>query len=216
MRQTITTTAAIIIAATTTANANPTLGGPMSHLLVTLFQNQLFVTFESPSMSTVTMQDAADDFTGPASVLNNTGYNAQFGWLANGFIALPPNSAIFVRTLAASPHINIYDEATFSPIRSTDTSDPVWQWDGTMTHNWYATQVHGTHRVRHEIFVADLDANPLDQYTSATVDLAFEYNPDLSGRIGVIGGPSVGVIPSPAPLTTIALATAVAAGRRRR
>lgn len=65
------------------ADANPTLGGPMSHLLVSVFQQRVFLTFESPAMSTVVMQDG-EGFAGDASVLNGTGYNAQFGWLANG------------------------------------------------------------------------------------------------------------------------------------
>lgn len=214
MRYIITT--AIAMVAASVANAGPTLGGPMSHLLVTVFDNQVYLSFESPAMSTVTMQDAGDDFTGPASVLNNSGYNAQFGWLANGFIALPPDTGIFVRTVAASPHINIYEEASFTAILGTGSADPVWQWDGTMAHNWYATEVRGPHRVRHEVFVGDLSGNPLDTYTSATIDLAFEYNPDLSGRIGVIGSSTVGVIPAPATLTTFGVVFAIATGRRRR
>lgn len=188
----------------------------MSHLLVTVFDNQVYLSFESPAMSTVTMQDAGDDFTGPASVLNNSGYNAQFGWLANGFIALPPDTGIFVRTVAASPHINIYEEASFTAILGTGSADPVWQWDGTMAHNWYATEVRGPHRVRHEVFVGDLFGNPLDAYTSATIELGFEYGPDLSGRIGVIRNSTIGVVPSPPPLMMLAIVLCSGVSRRRR
>ncbi|MFG0246819.1 MAG: hypothetical protein ACF8MF_12300 [Phycisphaerales bacterium JB052] len=199
----------------TAAASTPTLGGPMSHLLITLFQNQVYLTFESPAMSTVTMQGNEGDFVGGASVLNGMGYNAQFGWLANGFISLPPESGIFVRTLVSSPYLNVYEESTFDSILGTDGSDDVWQWDGTMTHNWYSTETHGEHWVRYEVFVGDLFGNPLDGYTSASIDLAFEYGPDLSGRIGVKNSPSIGALPTPGVMSTLGIGI-VAAGRRRR
>jgi len=194
--------------------SSPTLGGPMSHLLVTLFNNEIFLTFESPSMSTVTMQDNTGDFVAGASVLNNNGYNGQFGWLANGFISLPPSSGIFVRTLASSPHLSVYEETTFASILGTDGSDDVWRWDGTMTHNWYSSDTHGEHLARYEVFVGDLAGNPLDGYTSATIDLRFEYGQDLSGRIGTLGSGLVPPVPAPGTLTIMS-ASLICTRRRR-
>ncbi len=205
---------ALMISASGALASSPTLGGPMSHLLVTLFNNEIILSFESPSMSTVTMQDNAGDFVSGASVLNNNGYNGQFGWLANGFISLPPSSGIFVRTLASSPHLSVYEETTFASILGTDGSDDVWQWDGTMTHNWYSSDTHGEHLARYEVFVGDLAGNPLDGYTSATIDLRFEYGQDLSGRIGTLGS---GVVPSvPAPGTITIMSAGLICTRRRR
>lgn len=194
--------------------SSPTLGGPMSHLLVTLFNNEIFLTFESPSMSTVTMQDNTGDFVAGASVLNNNGYNGQFGWLANGFISLPPSSGIFVRTLASSPHLSVYEETTFASILGTDGSDDIWRWDGTMTHNWYSSDTHGEHLARYEVFVGDLAGNPLDGYTSATIDLRFEYGQDLSGRIGTLGSGLVPPVPAPGMLTIMS-ASLICTRRRR-
>jgi len=194
--------------------SSPTLGGPMSHLLVTLFNNEIFLTFESPSMSTVTMQDNTGDFVAGASVLNNNGYNGQFGWLANGFISLPPSSGIFVRTLASSPHLSVYEETTFASILGTDGSDDVWRWDGTMTHNWYSSDTHGEHLARYEVFVGDLAGNPLDGYTSATIDLRFEYGQDLSGRIGTLGSGLVPPVPAPGTITIMS-ASLICTRRRR-
>jgi hypothetical protein len=212
MRTALTITLAI--GATSAAASTPTLGGSMSHLLVTLFQNQVFLTFESPGMSTVIMQDNASDFFGGASVLNGSGYNGQFGWLANGFISLPPSSGIFVRTLTTSPHLSVYEESTFASILGTDNSHEFWQWDGTMTHNWYATDTHGEHLARYEVFVGDLAGNPLDGYTPATIDLRFEYGPDLSGRIGTRGSGFVTSVPTPGTITI--LSTTIVCTRRRR
>ncbi|MBO6738629.1 MAG: hypothetical protein JJ916_02095 [Phycisphaerales bacterium] len=205
---------ALMISASGAAASPPTLGGPMSHLLVTLFNNEIFLSFESPSMSTVTMQDNAGDFVAGASVLNGHGYNGQFGWLANGFISLPPSSGIFVRTLASSPHLRVYEESSFESILGTDGADDVWRWDGTMTHNWYATDTHGEHLARYEVFVGDLTGNPLDGYTSSTIELRFEYGQDLSGRIGTLGSGIVSSVPAQGTITI--MSAALLFTRRRR
>lgn len=194
---------------------SPTLGGPMSHLLVTLFQNEIYITFESPSMSDVDMQDNTGDFSGSSSILNNTGYNAQFGWLVNGFISLPPSTGIFVRTTSISEYLSVYEEGSFESILGTDDSNETWQWDGTMTHNWYATDVHGPHFASYEVFVGDLAGNPLDGFTSGFVDLSFQYGPDLSGRVGTHSVSNLGTVPTPGALGVFALASLVSCKRRR-
>lgn len=193
----------------------PTLGGSMSHLLVTLFQNEIFLTFESPSMATVDMHDNNGTFTGSPSVLNDLGYNAQFGWLANGFISLPPASGIFVRTLAMSPHLSVFEQGSFDPIFGTQESSDTWQWDGTMIHNWYATEVHGPHFARYEVFVGDLSGDPLDGFQSGFIDLNFQYGRDLSDRIGTLGG-SVQTTPTPGALSILAMGGLVGSRRKPR
>lgn len=195
---------------------NPTLGGPMSHLLITLFQNQVFITYESPSMSVVSMQDNEGTFTGASSVLNNEGYNAQFGWLANGFISLPPSSGIFVRTVAMSEHLSVYQQGSFDPILGTNGSSDIWQWNGTMTHNWYATDVHGTHSARYEVFVGDLFGNPRAGFTSGFIDFNFVYGPDLSDRIDAFSNGSVSTVPAPGALCMLLACSTRGLKRRRR
>ncbi|MEX0876366.1 MAG: hypothetical protein WD114_02810 [Phycisphaerales bacterium] len=202
--------------ASCSAASTPTLGGPMSHLLVTLHQNQIFVSLESPSLTTVTMQDAGNDFTGAASVLNHSGYNGQFGWLANGFISLPPDAGIFVRAVGGSPHLRVYEETKFEAILGTDGSSDIWRWDGTMTHNWYSTGVKGgVHVVEYEVFVGDAFGRPLDTYIAGGVELSFEYGIDLSGRIRPVGGHALAV---PSSGTAVCVCVGVAGmglGRRR-
>lgn len=202
--------------------AEPTLGGPMSHLLVTVHQQTVYLTLESPDMATVVMQEGAG-YTGPASVLNGTGYNAQFGWLANGFISLPPGAGMFVRTVSSSPWISVYSESGFAPILGTGGSSPLWQWNGTMVHNWYATRVHGGHTVTHEVFVGDQSGSPLAGWTPGVIDLRFVYGsaPPIEPfdrdaiRHGVIrpgGGPAW---PVPAPSALGVLGVFAVIGRRR-
>ena len=193
----------------------PTLGGPMSHLLVTVFDQQVFIGFETPSMSTVTMQRAGDDFEGPASILNNTSYNAQFGWLANGFISLPGGSGVFVRTVSISEHLRVYGQDSFAPILGTDGSDEVWQWDGRMTHNWYSSDVAGDQRAVYEVFVGDALGNPLDGWVSGLVEINFDPALSVPGSVRVIGGASLGVVPAPGALGVLGIG-ALVGGRRRR
>ncbi len=188
----------------TAASANiPQMGGPMSHLLVSIFNQQVFLSFESPSMSTVELLDGPGAYQGNASVLDHSGINSQFGWLVNGTVSLPSSSGVFVRTLGGSPHLSVYSEFGYAPILGTDGSDPVWQWDGTMTHNWYASEIKGLHSVRYEVYVGDLSGNPLDGWTGGGIELNFTYGPDLSDRIGVLGGGVVSAVPSPSSIALL-------------
>ncbi|MBL4809126.1 MAG: hypothetical protein JKY43_03590 [Phycisphaerales bacterium] len=215
LNRSLITVCAISIAVVGVAQADiPQMGGPMSHLLVSIFDQQVYVTFESPAMSTVEMLEGSGAFSGSASVLDGIGHNSQFGWLANGFISLPPNSGVFVRTLGGSEHLSVYSEFGYDPILGTDGSDSVWQWDGSMIHNWYASDVKGPHSVRYEVFVGDLLGNPLDGWSGGDVELNFTYGPDISDRIGVFGGASVSVVPTPGSL--VVLSGVLALGARRR
>lgn len=186
----------------------------MSHLLVTLFQNQIYVTLETPSMATVLMQDNDGSYTGNADALNHQGYNGQFGWLANGFISLPPSSGIFVRTVSSSQHLSVYEQGTFDEILGTGESENVWQWDGTMTHNWYATDTQGVHHASYEVFVGDLAGNPLGAYQPGTVDLVFHYGRDPSHQIGILGG-SVHSTPAPGVLSMVGIGALGISKRKR-
>lgn len=195
--------------------ASPSMGGAMSHLLVTLFDQQIYVSFESPSMSTVELMNYGESYDGAASVLDRTGYNSQFGWLANGFISLPGSSGIFVRTIHGSPHLDVYAESGFDPILGTDGSDELWQWDGTMTHNWYSSRVKGSHTVRYEVFVGDLFGEPLSGYAAGSVELNFAYGEDRRGiryPIDELQRP----LPAPSALGALGLLGAVLSVRRRR
>lgn len=198
------------------ASAQPTLGGPMSHLLVSVFNRQVFVSFESPHMAEVVMQ-RGESFTGPAAALNARGYNAQFGWLANGFIALPDGAGVFVRTVETSTRISVYTESGFAPILGSGGSDPVWEWNGAMVHNWYAASQPGRHRVVHEVFVGDAFGAPLAGWTPGLVELSFLYNPSrVPTRLDERPQWSGLGTPAPAPGTAAPLALAAVATRRRR
>ncbi len=194
----------------------PQMGGGMSHLLVTLHQNQIYLTFESPNMSTVELQDHSESYGGAASVLNNTGYNSQFGWVTNGFISLPSAAGIYVHRTNSSPYLDVFSESGFDPILGTDGSSDVWQWDGTMTHNWYSTRVRGHHAVEYEVFVGDQFGNPLDGYLSGAIELNFQYHAPRH-RIHGVGESRIWTSsPVPTPGTAAVIGVLVSVGHRRR
>jgi hypothetical protein len=190
------------------------LAGAASADIPQMGGQQVFVSYESPHMSTVALLEGSGNFEGAASVLNGMGHNSQFGWLVNGTVSLPPNSGVFVRTLSTSPHLSVYSEFGYDPILGTDGSDTVWQWNGQMTHNWYASDVMGTHAARYEVFVGDLLGNPLDGWVAGDVELNFTYGADLSDRIGVLGSGISASVPAPGSL--VVLSVVVVIGRRRR
>lgn len=207
---------AVLAVASAPAWAHPTLGGPMSHLLVTVFNQQVYLGFESPDMATVTMQ-SPDEFTGSAAVLSGMGYNAQFGWLANGFVSIPGNAGVFVRTVSTSPFLSVYSESGFQPILGLGD---VWQWNGTMVHNWYATEVQGEHRARYEVFVGDLTGTPLTGWGSAEIELTFLYG-RIKGTLPTLpatdaGSPTGTTRPVPGPAGLgLGVAGLIMARRRR-
>jgi hypothetical protein len=193
----------------------PAMGGGMSHILVTVFEQQVYLSFESPEMSTVELQNYDESYNGSASVLDNTGYNSQFGWLANGFISLPPASGIFVRTLHSSPYLDVYSENGYDPILGIDGSNELWEWDGTMTHNWYSSRVMGgTHTALYEVFVGDLSGQPLAGYGAGQIQLSFTYGDDR-GVMHYGTGDVVGAVPAPSVGGVLVLGM-IAGTRRRR
>jgi hypothetical protein len=195
--------------------ASPLMGGSMSHILVTLFEQQVYLSFESPSMSTVQMQNYDESYDGAAGVLNDTGYNSQFGWMANGFISLPPESGIFVRKVHSSPWLNAYSESGYEPILGTEGSSQLWQWDGTMTHNWYSSMVKGgTHSVLYEVFVGDLAGQPLLGYAGGQIQLNFEYG-EKPVALNYSTGDVLNVLPAPASGGVLVCGMLMAFSRRR-
>ncbi len=136
--------------------AQPELGGPMKHLLVFMPASEIIIDFESGLPDEVmTMQPARDDLTGAASTLNGLTHNAQYGWLAGGFISLPPGRFIWIEATDMTDGLEIYEQNTFAPIFGTDGSSSIWQWSGAMTHNWAAASEDGYYQAIFRTYVAD-------------------------------------------------------------
>lgn len=204
----------------------PTLGGPMKHILIAFDNNSIGLSFESPDEGPLTLHDYGETYSGAAAVLNDSAYNAQFGWLAGGFISLPPDGSIWIETLDATPGLETYDAFSFAPILGTDGSSDRWQWSGVMTHNWYAVRDYGFYEATYSVYIGDAVGQPMSGFAADSITLSWLYAPDLNtGQLGAAPGAikpdslarvSGDVGPTPAPGSAIALALGCLGVSRRR
>jgi hypothetical protein len=187
----------------------PKMGGEMNHVLVTVYQKQVYVAIERPEEMPLTLYNYGEHYDGAASVLDRSGYNSQYGWLAGGFISLPADAAVWVEPIDATPGLRSYSQGAFAPIFGTAGSPGLWEWDGTMVHNWYGASVLGGYEAHYRVFVGTQDRQFYPGYTPGEITLSWEY---LSGGLQE-GGPFGGVapdrvsrIPAPGALWLVAFA----------
>ncbi|MFQ5423602.1 MAG: PEP-CTERM sorting domain-containing protein [Phycisphaerae bacterium] len=160
--------------------------GAMDHFLIDLQGTAITVTPPNPG-GPLPLRTFGESYTPPADVLDGKGYNDQFGWLAGGIFSPPTGGAIWIRVLSQTPGLETYRGGmrpmtpmhTYNPIFGTAGSPLIWQWDGTMTHNWYAVAALGDYSASYEVYVGDAaTGSPLPGYTSDTVSLAWQYVPE--------------------------------------
>ena len=169
-------------------SGSPPLGGSMSHVLVTVFTGAFYTAFESPHLVPVTMQGPGDGYTGGAAVLNETHFNAQYGWLVSGFWAPPAGASVWIEVVDQSPGLHcylgrpVYGSVQFTPIFATDGSTAQFRWDGTMLHNYYAVTTLGDFDATYEIYFGDATGVPIaGGATPSQITLEFHFgNPDVN------------------------------------
>lgn len=173
------------------------------------------VTFEGGAVSAHANNDASspiellrfsgESYSGASSVMDETYYSDQYGWVPDGFISLGADEFLWIERVSSTEGLNVYeggmrimrDMHSYDAILGTAGSDDAWMWGGTMTHNWYSADDLGTYEVTYEVFVGDADGNAYSAYTSDTVTLYFN------------------AVPSPAGASVLGLGGLVATRRRR-
>ncbi len=159
--------------------AQPKLGGPMKHMLVTLSGTSIGVTLEGDPLARLWLYDEGETYSAPADVLNGTHYNGQYGWLAGGFISLPPGTAIWVELREQTPGLSAYEALTFDPLWGTDGASVRWKWNGVMVHNWYTANRCGKYQARYSVYVGDaVTGTPTTGYSPGECTLYWQYVPD--------------------------------------
>lgn len=167
---------------------SPPLGGSMSHVLVTVFSGAFYTAFESPHLVPVTMQGPGSGYTGNAAVLNDTHFNAQYGWLVSGFWAPPTGASVWILVVDQSPGLrcylgrSVFGATQFTPIFGTDGSTAQFRWDGAMLHNYYAVTTLGDFDATYEIYYGDATGVPIaGGATPSQITLEFHFgNPDVN------------------------------------
>ena len=124
----------------------------MKHAGVGLSDTVLTVHYDATPAVPLTMTSGHGvDYTpGKFDVLEDVYFNAQYGWLPNGFISLPTDRALWIeRTSATQPAdstFKVYEAGngmnnvsgegmmnwTMNEIHAAN--DDIWQWDGVMQH----------------------------------------------------------------------------------
>ncbi len=155
--------------------ANPSLGGQMKHLLITLPSDAIQLGRDHDGAEIMAFADYCETYDGNASVLDGTAYNGQYGWLANGFISLPPQYDIWIEVLDQSDGLMTFEQGTYQPIFGTNGSDTHWRWSGVMTHNWYAVMEPGYYYATYRVYVADSDGNPVEGYVANDITVEWEF-----------------------------------------
>ncbi|MFQ5423603.1 MAG: hypothetical protein ACE5F9_06430 [Phycisphaerae bacterium] len=156
----------------------PHLGGPMKHVLITLNGNALRIAYDHNPAEVMSLPVyPCETYAAPADVLDGMAYNAQYGWLAGGFINLPPGFTIRIQLLDQTPGLETYEALTFQPIFTTGGSGAVWNWNGSMVHNWYVAREPGFYAATYHVFVADPAGQPDPAFVAADLTLDWDLAP---------------------------------------
>ncbi len=151
---------------------SPRMGGPMEHIMVSLTGQQLdaMTMAEQPPL----LQNYGEIYTGPASILTGTAYNAQYGWMVEGFWSPPAGSSLWIECVAATPGLRAYAPSTYTPIFGTADSSMRLRWSGTMLHNWYAVDGAGLYQATYLVYFGDAAGVPTPGYAPGEVTLRWE------------------------------------------
>lgn len=181
----------------------PQFESPMVHVLIAFDGTDLTAHTEGGNLD---MINYGDLHTAPADVLDGKYISSQYGFLADGFITLPQDAAIWIEMTSATPGIEAYEGGmrmmranhTYAPMFGTAGSDTAWKWGGTMHHPWFAALDEGSYNMAVNIYIGDdLTGAPLSGYGSESVTLSWQ------------------TVPAPASAALLGLG-GLAASRRRR
>ena len=196
----------VLLASAGVASAQmPHMGGDMKHVMVHRMMDDVMVMVDT-MVPTPELQNYGEMYMGNASVLNDTWYNAQYGWMKEGTWTPPTGAFVWIEQTSATPGLMAFkggkmsnmDAHTFEPIFGTDGSSPRIMWDGTMLHNWYAVSAPGgTYEATYKVYFGDASGVALDGYGAGEATLTWV------------------AVPTPGAALTLALGGLCASHRRR-
>jgi hypothetical protein len=176
----------------------PHKDGIMEHLYIGFDGTNLSVTIENPSHLPLPMlRYSGEAYTPPANVLNEKGYSSQFGWMITGTWTPPAGTSVWVQMTSQTPGLETYEGGmrtvipthTFKPLFGTAGSSLIWQWPGTMVHNWYAATSYGAYQATYHVYLGDSVGVPNTAYGSSTTTLSWNFAPEPSALLLLgIGG----------------------------
>ena len=171
---------------------------PMQHIMLTFDGSTVGAHADPTAMDPVLLQRfSGESYDGAASVLDDSYYSDQYGWLADGFISLGADEFMWIERVSSSAGLNVYEGGmrmmrefhSYDAILGTDGSSDRWMWGGTMTHNWYSADALGDYEATYFVYVGDANGDAYTQYQGAEVTLYFSAVPAPSamGLLGLAG-----------------------------
>lgn len=169
----------------------PQMGGPMKHIMVHVHGTSLEGHVDD-GVTTPVLQNYGETYTGTASVLTGTMYNAQYGWMVEGFWTPPTGSVLWIEQVSATPNLLSYmggsmmGSPAYEPIFGTEGSSPRIQWNGVMLHNWYAANAPGEYEATYRIYFGDANGVATPGFDAGQVTLSWTAVP-TPGTAMVLG-----------------------------
>lgn len=173
----------------------------MKHAGIGLSGATLSVSIADPPIAPVTMTSGFGvDYTpNKFDVLEDVHFNAQHGWLPNGFISLPAERAIWIErsgvTQPAGSTFKIYEGGNMTEGMGTWTMNEIyssngfkWQWDAAMQHDYYTADQLGNYSLSFNVYVGDLSGVADTNFTPTTAVFEFVVVPEPSALGLVILG----------------------------
>lgn len=173
----------------------------MKHALVSLTGTNLSIHVQSPPASPVTMfSEYGTDFTPDKfNVLEDVYFNAQHGWLPDGFISLPSDRFVWIeRTAATQPSgaaFKVFEGGNGMEGTAHWTMDEIyvndgdiWQWDGVMQHDYFTADMLGNYSMSFEVYVGDQSGSHDARYGSASTTFYFTVVPEPRSLVMTLMG----------------------------
>lgn len=147
----------------------------MEHIGIAFDGTTITLTKQGAVPEPVVLDDYGQICAPPVDVLNGKGYNGQYGWLISGFWAPPSGGHVWIKRIDQTTGLETYDANTFAPLFGTAGSSNLWEWDGTMTHNWYVASSYGLYEATYEVYIGDATGFALPGLFSDQITLTWEY-----------------------------------------
>lgn len=174
----------------TNGDGNPAHNG-MKHVMVRQTGSVLSVHVDDPPPTPVTMMSGFGvDYTPDKfNVLENVFFNAQHGWLPDGFFNLPTGTSIWIeRTGISHPsgaQFRVYEGGNMSQGMASWTMNEIhnmdgyrWQWDGLMQHDYFTADLLGQYTMSFRVYVGDSQGVPVAGFEPAATTLSFQVIPE--------------------------------------
>ncbi|MEO2048899.1 MAG: PEP-CTERM sorting domain-containing protein [Pirellulales bacterium] len=126
-------------------------------------------------------------------VLEDVYFNAQYGWVPDGFISLPADRFIWIERTGtiqpANSMFKVYEAGNGSMIPGEgmmnwtmneiySSNGEIWQWDGVMQHDYYTADIPGSYSMSFDVYLGDFSGVQDVSFTPVSTTFEFVVVPE--------------------------------------